>query len=135
LSITVQDMAFILGVSRKTLSSAWSKTPRCVRRKSFVAIIKTKQGEWIRPGRCSEWRSREYRKIFVSKKPLKALYDKRLKVSVQALSKIINCRGAVTLDMALRLSRAFDTTPELWLNLQKIWFMACCKWFKILGKR
>ncbi|PLX47104.1 MAG: addiction module antidote protein, HigA family [Desulfobulbaceae bacterium] len=27
--------------------------------------------------------------------------------------------GAVTPDMALRLSRAFDTTPEMWLNLQK----------------
>ena len=34
-------------------------------------------------------------------------------------AKIINCRGAITPDMALRLSRAFDTTPELWINLQK----------------
>ena len=25
----------------------------------------------------------------------------------------------VTPDMALRLSRAFDTTPDLWMNLQK----------------
>ncbi|MEW6519695.1 MAG: HigA family addiction module antitoxin [Thermodesulfobacteriota bacterium] len=42
-----------------------------------------------------------------------------LGVSRKTLSKIINGRGAVTPDMALRLSRAFDTTPELWLNLQK----------------
>jgi addiction module HigA family antidote len=42
-----------------------------------------------------------------------------LGVSRKTLSKIINCRGAVTPDMALRLSRAFDTTPDLWLNLQK----------------
>jgi antitoxin HigA-1 len=42
-----------------------------------------------------------------------------LGVSRKTLSKIINERGAVTPDMALRLSRAFDTTPELWLNLQK----------------
>lgn len=42
-----------------------------------------------------------------------------LGVSRKTLSKIINCRGSVTPDMALRLSRAFDTTPELWLNLQK----------------
>jgi len=42
-----------------------------------------------------------------------------LGVSRKTLSKIINCRGAVTPDMALRLSRAFDTSPELWLNLQK----------------
>lgn len=42
-----------------------------------------------------------------------------LGVSRKTLSKIINGRGAVTPDMALRLSRAFDSTPELWLNLQK----------------
>ncbi len=42
-----------------------------------------------------------------------------LGISRKTLSKIINERGSVTPDMALRLSRAFDTTPELWLNLQK----------------
>ena len=42
-----------------------------------------------------------------------------LGVSRKTLSKIVNERGSVTSDMALRLSRAFDTTPELWLNLQR----------------
>jgi addiction module HigA family antidote len=42
-----------------------------------------------------------------------------LKVSRKTLSKIVNERGAVTPDMALRLSRAFKTTPEVWLNLQQ----------------
>lgn len=42
-----------------------------------------------------------------------------LGVSRKTLSKIINERGAITPDMALRLSRAFDTTPDIWLNLQK----------------
>ena len=42
-----------------------------------------------------------------------------LNVSRKTLSKIINERGAISPDMALRLSRAFDTTPDLWLNLQK----------------
>jgi len=42
-----------------------------------------------------------------------------LGVSRKTLSKIINERGAITPDMALRLSRAFDTTPDLWLNLQQ----------------
>lgn len=42
-----------------------------------------------------------------------------LAVSRKTLSKIINERGSVTPDMALRLSRAFETTPDLWLNLQK----------------
>ena len=40
-------------------------------------------------------------------------------VSKKTMSKIINLRGSVTPDMALRLSRAFNTTPELWLHLQK----------------
>ena len=42
-----------------------------------------------------------------------------LGVSRKTLSKILNERGTITPDMALRLSRAFDTTPDLWLNLQK----------------
>jgi antitoxin HigA-1 len=42
-----------------------------------------------------------------------------LGVSRKTLSKIINERGAITPEMALRLSRAFETTPDLWLNLQK----------------
>ena len=42
-----------------------------------------------------------------------------LGVSRKTLSKVINEHGAVTPDMALRLARAFQTTPELWLNLQR----------------
>ena len=41
-----------------------------------------------------------------------------LGVSRKTISKIINEKGSVTPDMALRLSRAFNTSPELWLNLQ-----------------
>ena len=43
----------------------------------------------------------------------------KLGVSRKTLSKIINERGSVTPEMALRLSRAFDTSPDFWLNLQK----------------
>ena len=42
-----------------------------------------------------------------------------LGVSRKTLSKIINERGTITPDKALRLSRAFDTTPDFWLDLQK----------------
>ena len=42
-----------------------------------------------------------------------------LGVSRKTISKILNERGSITPDMALRLSRAFGTTPDLWLNLQK----------------
>jgi antitoxin HigA-1 len=55
-------------------------------------------------------------------KPLSITINKlasTLVVSRKTLSKIINERGSVTPDMALRLSRAFETTPDLWLNLQK----------------
>ena len=43
----------------------------------------------------------------------------RLGVSRKAVSSIINQRKGVTPEMALRLSQAFSTTLELWLNLQR----------------
>lgn len=52
----------------------------------------------------------------------------RLGVSRKTLSKIVNERAGVSPDMALRLSRAFGTTPELWLNLQRshdLWLAEC----------
>lgn len=42
-----------------------------------------------------------------------------LGVSRKTLSKIINEGGSVTPDMALRLAMAFNTTADLWMNLQK----------------
>jgi len=44
---------------------------------------------------------------------------KTLGVSRKTVSKIVNERGSVTPEMALRLSRAFSTTPDLWLTLQQ----------------
>ena len=41
-----------------------------------------------------------------------------LGVSRKTLSKIVNERGSITPDMALRLSKEFNTSAELWLNLQ-----------------
>lgn len=43
----------------------------------------------------------------------------RLGVSRKHLSAIVNERAGVTPDMALRLSRAFGTSPGLWLNMQQ----------------
>ena len=40
-------------------------------------------------------------------------------VSRKTISKLINERGSVTPEMALRLSIAFKTTAQLWLNLQQ----------------
>ena len=42
-----------------------------------------------------------------------------LGVSRKTLSEIVNERASITPDMALRLSKAFKTTPELWLNIQR----------------
>ncbi len=42
----------------------------------------------------------------------------RLGVSRKAISAIINKRKSVTTEMAIRLSRALNTSPELWVNLQ-----------------
>ena len=44
---------------------------------------------------------------------------KILRVSRKQLSQLLNERAGISPEMALRLARAFGTTPELWLNLQK----------------
>jgi addiction module HigA family antidote len=41
-----------------------------------------------------------------------------LGVSRKTLSAILNGRAGISPEMALRLSKAFDTTPESWLNQQ-----------------
>lgn len=43
----------------------------------------------------------------------------RLGVSRRAVSDLIHERRAVTLDLAHRLARVFDTTSEFWLRLQE----------------
>ncbi len=40
-------------------------------------------------------------------------------VDRKTLSRIVNARASITVDMALRLGKAFDTIPELWLNSQQ----------------
>ena len=42
----------------------------------------------------------------------------RLGVTRQALSALLNGRAGVSADMALRLSQAFGTSPEMWLSMQ-----------------
>ena len=41
-----------------------------------------------------------------------------LGVSEQALSDIVNERSGVSVEMAVRLSRAFGSSPETWLGMQ-----------------
>ena len=42
-----------------------------------------------------------------------------LGVPAKRVSGIVNGSRSITADTALRLARAFDTTPEFWLNLQQ----------------
>jgi addiction module HigA family antidote len=43
----------------------------------------------------------------------------KIGVTRKALSELINCHSGVSAEMALRLSLAFGTTPDLWLGLQQ----------------
>lgn len=42
----------------------------------------------------------------------------RLDVTRQALSALLNGRAEVSVEMALRLSQALGTSPEMWLSMQ-----------------
>jgi antitoxin HigA-1 len=43
---------------------------------------------------------------------------KGLAVTRQALSDLVNERAGVSVDMAIRLAKAFGSSPETWLGLQ-----------------
>ena len=51
-----------------------------------------------------------------------------LGVTRQALSELVNERSAVSAEMAIRLSKAFGSTPETWLGMQMaydLWQARC----------
>ena len=37
------------------------------------------------------------------------------------ISEIVNCRRSITADSALRIGQALGTTPDFWLNLQRMY--------------
>ena len=43
---------------------------------------------------------------------------RHLGVSRQSLSELVNERAGVSVDMAIRLTKAFGSSPETWLSLQ-----------------
>jgi addiction module HigA family antidote len=43
---------------------------------------------------------------------------KDLHTSFRAINELINQKRGITTEMALKLSKYFGTTPELWLNIQ-----------------
>ena len=42
----------------------------------------------------------------------------RLGVTRQTLSAVLNGRAGISAEMAVRLSRGLNTSPDLWLNMQ-----------------
>ena len=44
-----------------------------------------------------------------------------IRVPYQRVNEIVNGRRGITASTALRLSKYFGTTPELWLNFQTRW--------------
>jgi len=43
---------------------------------------------------------------------------KRLGVTRQALNNLVNGKGGISAEMAVRLSKAFGSSPEVWLGMQ-----------------
>jgi antitoxin HigA-1 len=56
---------------------------------------------------------------------------KKLDVDRTTLSRLLNGRIAVSVDMALRLSKALDTTPRFWLTMQQSYDLAPIRTRKI----
>jgi addiction module HigA family antidote len=50
-----------------------------------------------------------------------AALARQLRVPTNRITEILNGRRAVTGDTALRLGHFFGTSPEFWLNLQKLY--------------
>lgn len=47
-----------------------------------------------------------------------------LRVSCQTLSELVNERAGISVEMAIRLSKSFGSTPETWLGLQTAYDLA-----------
>jgi antitoxin HigA-1 len=49
---------------------------------------------------------------------------KVLGVTRQALNNVVNCKAGISPEMAIRLSKAFGSTPETWLRMQVAYDLA-----------
>ena len=50
---------------------------------------------------------------------------KVLGVTRQTLTKVVNGKSGISPEMAIRLSKAFGSTPETWLRMQTAYDLAC----------
>ncbi len=42
----------------------------------------------------------------------------KIGVSRNTASELVNCRSGISAEMALKLAKAFKTSPQFWLNMQ-----------------
>jgi len=49
---------------------------------------------------------------------------KRVQAALQTLTKVVNGRSGISPEMALRLAKAFGSTPETWLRMQVAYDLA-----------
>ena len=47
-----------------------------------------------------------------------------LGVTRQTVSRVVNCKTAISDEMAIRLSKAFGSTPETWIKMQHAYDIA-----------
>lgn len=45
----------------------------------------------------------------------------KIGVSRNTASELVNCRSGISAEMALKLAKAFKTTPQFWLNMQQMY--------------
>jgi addiction module HigA family antidote len=58
-----------------------------------------------------------------------------LGVTRQALNNVVNGKAAISAEMAIRLSKAFGSSPEMWLRLQSNYDLAQLRNAKIDVRR
>lgn len=46
-------------------------------------------------------------------------FAKKISIAPEIIESLIQEKLSITIDLALRFAQAFNTTPELWLNLQR----------------
>ena len=49
---------------------------------------------------------------------------KVLNVSRQTLTKIVSCKSGISAEMAIRLAKAFGSTPDIWVRMQASYDLA-----------
>ena len=82
-------------------------------RNNLEVKMRTRKRPPLHPGRILYQNYLEQLNISVTK------MAEILGVSRKTLSNIVNEHKSITPEMALRLSKALNTTPDLWLNIQK----------------